>query len=53
MKKIILLLVVMLAIVGCETKDVPADEGKDKTPVIVERSQIKLTRLKKQMKKQL
>ena len=27
----------MLAIVGCETKDVPADEGKDKTAVIVEK----------------
>lgn len=47
MKKFILLLVVMLAIVGCETKDVPADEGKDKTPVIVEKESDKTDQAQK------
>ena len=35
MKKMVVLLVLMLALVGCGAKDVPADENKDTTPPVI------------------
>ena len=37
MKKVMVLLVLMLALVGCGTKDVPTDEDPGKTPPVVEK----------------